>query len=212
MRTPKTLPLRYHTASSWAERALASPLELLNDHAHLEKKAAQNALDLVLRWPNGSPPAHWVIALNAIARDEVEHFTAVVKLLDRRGGELSRHHKNPYASGLRDFVRLGTATRELIDRLMVSALIEARSCERFWILADVAPDKELAKLYQALWASEHGHYKIFLELAGDIVSARERDQRWDEWLNYEAELIASQAPGARMHSGEPISCEAANHR
>src|SRR5262247_598502 len=100
------LPLRYQTPIEWATSALARPLELLNDHAHLEKKAATNALELLNRWPEPNPPENWVTAMTAVARDEVEHLATVTRLLARRGGKLSRQHRNEYASRLRDLVRM----------------------------------------------------------------------------------------------------------
>jgi tRNA-(ms[2]io[6]A)-hydroxylase len=198
------LPLRYRTPLSWATAALARPLELLNDHAHLEKKAATNALELLNRWPEPNPPENWVTAMTAVARDEVEHLATVTRLLARRGGKLSRQHGNPYASELHKLVRKGRGKEELIDRLMISALIEARSCERFKLLADaVENDAELRKLYRGLWASEHGHYRTFIQLAEEILPSRVVSKRWDEMLDAEARLIQKQAPGARMHAGVP---------
>src|SRR5437868_2730858 len=163
------LPLRYQTPARWARDVLARPLELLNDHAHLEKKAAANALELLNRWPEPNPPENWVAAMTAIARDEVEHLAVVSRLLARRGGKLTRQHANPYASALHKLVRKGLGPGELIDRLMISSLIEARSCERFKLLAGAcAGEPELAKLYKGLWASERGHYLAFLQLAEQI--------------------------------------------
>src|SRR5271163_2199469 len=134
--THSTLPLRWETPAQWANYVLRHPLLLLNDHAHLEKKAAANALELLNRWPEPSPPENWVTAMTAIARDEVEHLAVVTRLLARRGGRLTRTHSNPYASGLHRLVRRGRGPEELVDRLMISALIEARSCERFLLLGD----------------------------------------------------------------------------
>src|SRR3954452_14091631 len=101
------LPLRYKTPEKWAAVVLTEPLLLLNDHAHLEKKAATNALELLNRGPEPSPPDNWVTAMTAIARDEVEHLAVVTRLLARRGGLLTRQHSNPYASGLHKLVRKG---------------------------------------------------------------------------------------------------------
>src|SRR5213595_4114651 len=117
------LPLRYATPIEWAAAVLAAPLELLNDHAHLEKKAAANALELLNRWPEPNPPENWVAAMTAIERDEVEHLATVSRLLARRGGKLSKSHGNPYASELHKLVRKGLGPGELADRLMISALI-----------------------------------------------------------------------------------------
>src|SRR5512132_4440907 len=130
------LPLRYETPPAWATQVLARPLELLNDHAHLEKKAAANALELLNRWPEPSPPENWVAAMTAVARDEVEHLATVCRILARRGGRLTKQHSNRYAAELRALVRQGEGRAELVDRLMVSALIEARSCERFNLLGE----------------------------------------------------------------------------
>src|SRR5829696_4929991 len=143
------LPLRYKTPASWATAVLARPLELLNDHAHLEKKAAANALELLNRWPEPSPPENWVAAMTAVTRDEVEHLAVVSRLLARRGGRLTRQHANPYAADLHKLVRRGKGKEELVDRLMISALIEARSCERFALLGQACDDDpELQKLYR----------------------------------------------------------------
>ena len=195
------LPLKYQTPSAWAKSVLEKPLELLNDHAHLEKKAAANALELVNRYPIPTPPENWVAAMTAIARDEVEHLAVVCRLLARRGARLTRQHSNPYASGLRNLVRMGSGTGELVDRLMVSALIEGRSCERFKLLADACEDKELAKLYRGLWASEHGHYRTFIQLAEQVMDAEDVAKRWEHMLDAEGEIIQRQTAGPRMHSG-----------
>src|SRR6201994_2564714 len=112
------LPLRYKTPPQWASQALQEPLSLLNDHAHLEKKAATNALELLNRWPEPRPPENWVAAMTAVARDEVEHLAVVSRLLARRGGKLTKSHSNPYASALHKLVRKGLGTEELVDRLM----------------------------------------------------------------------------------------------
>src|SRR6059058_317569 len=114
------LPLLYHTPAEWAAHVLANPLALLNDHAHLEKKAASNALEMLHRWPEPNPPENWVAAMTAVARDEVEHLAVVSRLLARRGGRLTRQHANPYASELHKLVRKGRGKEELIDRLMIS--------------------------------------------------------------------------------------------
>jgi tRNA-(ms[2]io[6]A)-hydroxylase len=196
------LPLKFATSPNWARGVLREPLALLNDHAHLEKKAAANALELLNRWPEPNPPENWVTAMTAIARDEVEHLAVVCRVLARRGGRLTKQHSNPYASALRQLVRKGEGRDELVDRLIVSALIEARSCERFRLLADVCDDAELAKLYRGLWASEHGHYRMFLQLAEQVDSQELVERRWDQMLDAEARIIQSQGAGPRMHSGE----------
>src|SRR5512132_4288608 len=113
------LPLRYETPPAWPTEGLAHPLQLLTDHAHREKKAAANALELLNRWPEPRPPENWVSAMTAVARDEVEHLATVCRILARRGGRLTKQHRNDYAMDLRKLVRMGRGTQELVDRLMV---------------------------------------------------------------------------------------------
>jgi tRNA-(ms[2]io[6]A)-hydroxylase len=194
-----SLPLRSRTPPGWARDALADPVGLLIDHAFLEKKAAANALELMTHWPGEWLPG-WVETMTSVARDETAHLAQVARLLSKRGGRLCRIHKNPYANGLRLLVRKGTAG-ELLDRLFVSAVIEARSCERFAALASAATDEELAKFYQALYSSELGHYKVFLRLANKIAAKEVVDARWQYMLSAEAEILAAQPPGPRIHSG-----------
>jgi tRNA-(ms[2]io[6]A)-hydroxylase len=192
------LPLHSRTPLEWGHDALRDPLALLVDHAFLEKKAANNALELLTRWPNDWHPK-WVETMTRIARDETAHLAQVTRILIRRGGRLGRVHKNPYANALRLLVRKGER-EELMDRLLVSALIEARSCERFAVLARASSDPELANFYEALFASELGHYKVFLKLAEEIAPAA---ARWHEMLTAEAAILAAQPPGPRIHSGVP---------
>ncbi len=193
------LPLRSRTSAAWGRSALADPLALLVDHAYLEKKAANNAMDLMTRWPSDWVPG-WVETLSGIARDEAAHLAKVTRMLAARGGRLSRIHKNPYANELRLMVRRGQDA-EGLDRLFVSALIEARSCERFAVLAEVCPDEELAAFYRALFTSEFGHYKVFLKLAAKVAPVADWEPRWHHMLEAEAEILARQAPGPRIHSG-----------
>lgn len=208
-RTPQT-PLRVATPRCWAQLALADPVALLHDHAHLERKAASNALELLGRWPfpvdlrAGEGPAagadRWMMALSAVARDEVRHLVQVLRLLTRRGGHMERSHASPYAAALRAGVRLGRGRAELLDRLLVSALIEARSAERFELLAAAARDPELARFYASLLDSERGHYRIFLELARLLPPGGEDvEARWSTWLEAEARIVASMPCGPLVH-------------
>ena len=199
MEKAATLPLRSQTPLAWGTAALADPIALLIDHAFLEMKAAQNAMELMTRWPNEWTPG-WVETLTGVARDETAHLAQVTRLLMKRGGRMERGHKSFYASSLRALVRSGKAG-ETLDRLCVSALIEARSCERFAILAATTTDEELAKFYQALFSSEMGHYKVFLKLAHKMAAKPQVEARWQELLLAEAEIIASEPPGCRIHSG-----------
>jgi tRNA-(ms[2]io[6]A)-hydroxylase len=195
----EALPLHSRTPIEWGRTVLADPLSLLVDHAFLEKKAANNALDLMTHWPGDWLPG-WVETMTAIARDEAAHLAQVTRILIRRGGRLTRLHKNPYASALRLLVRKGEE-RETLDRLIVSALIEARSCERFAVLAAASGDAELTTFYRTLFSSELGHYKVFLKLAYGIMDEAAVESRWQQMLDCEAEILSRQPPGPRIHSG-----------
>jgi tRNA 2-(methylsulfanyl)-N6-isopentenyladenosine37 hydroxylase len=199
----EALPLVAATPTEWGLAVLAHPISLLVDHAFLEKKAATNALELLTRWPKDWLDG-WVEAMTAIARDEVSHLAQVTRIILSRGGRLDRFHKNPYANALRELVRKGEPV-ELLDRLLVAALIEVRSCERFSVLAAVSQDAELASFYRALFGSERGHYKTFLSLAGKFTPQAELDDRWHEMLAAESHILAMQEPGPRIHSGYAVS-------
>ncbi|RAP24750.1 hypothetical protein DID73_01330 [Candidatus Marinamargulisbacteria bacterium SCGC AG-343-K17] len=195
------LPLTVTTPLEWAVKVLADPITLLNDHAHLEKKAASNAMDMLNRWPTNPPPTSWVANMIHVAKDEVEHLHVVNKLLERRGGSMSKSHKNTYAAALNGLIRLGAGHSEHVDRLLVSALIECRSCERFALLAEASEgvDDELHHLYSELWRSEHGHYVVFLEMAR-LITTESIDERWAWFLAKEAKIIQKQPFLVSMHS------------
>ena len=164
-RPKKTLPLRWTTPAEWAPQVLKQPLALLSDQAYLEKKAANNALEFLNLWPTPTAPAHWLSSVAAIAQDEASHLKMALRLLEKRGGKLERTHKNQYALDLRQLIRKGKGLQDLADRLLVSALIEARSCERFERLAEACEDAELARLYSGLLESENGHYRVIVDMA-----------------------------------------------
>lgn len=201
--SPSPLPLRYFTPPEWAEQVLKEPLDLLSDQAYLEKKAANNALEFLNLWPSAAPPAHWLASVAAIARDETVHLQMALKLLAQKGGDLARSHKNPYANDLRQLVRRGKGRQELVDRLLVSALIEARSCERFMRLSEDGGDTGLSRFYGGLVSSENGHYRLFVDMAKKVFPAKEVEHRWNQLLEAEAEIIRAQASGPRIHSGMP---------
>lgn len=187
LQRPLELPLLCFTTSRWARAVLESPYELLNDHAHLEKKAATNALELLCRWPDKEAPDHWVRAMSAMAAEESEHLRLVSGLMLENGWKMSRNHKNLYAGLLHRRVRKG-GRKELADRLYVAALIELRSCERFQVLASEAAHSHpwISRLYASLMDSEVGHYHAFLRLAREV----DPEPVWSQWLAAEAETIA----------------------
>jgi tRNA-(ms[2]io[6]A)-hydroxylase len=175
------LCLFHSTDPRWATTAVASLPELLADHAHCEMKAASNALSLATRWPASTRLAG---ALALIAEEELRHFRAVVEELDRRGIPLGKPEVDVYVAELRKASNISgkqTPEASLIDRLLVASLIEARSCERFRLLADAlaARDHELAPFYDDLFVCEARHYTTMVELAieasgGDEDTVRAR--------------------------------------
>ena len=201
------------TPPAWAAGVLGAPQALLADHAHLERKAASNALDLLSRWPvptqiDGSH-AHaeaagvWTRTLTRIARDESQHLVQVLDLLHARGGAMTRHHENAYAAALHRHVRRGQGLDDLMDRLLVAALIECRSVERFCLLAAKADDGALTRLYGGLEASERGHHASFLRLALLLpgLAPEGVGSRYATLLDAEAEIMAAAPPGPGIHSG-----------
>lgn len=161
--------LKVTTSACWAEQALVDLDSLLVDHAHCEMKAASNALSLAVR--HCERPAV-VRALTDVARDEIDHFQRVLALLSARGTALGAPSVDAYAAALREASRTlprGDAATPLVDRLLVGALIEARSCERFKLLTDAIAasggDAAAGALWRELFVSEAGHYRTFVDLA-----------------------------------------------
>ncbi len=194
------LPLKLFTPVDWAYQVLEDPIALLQDHAHLERKAANNALSLLQRWPEGEAPEKWVRELTAISRDEVQHLAIVQKILEKRGSSMQKGHRNDYAAALRELVRKGDSDEETVDRLLVSAIIELRSCERFALLAHASEDQELAGLYSGLWRSEKGHYEVFIQLANKYFLRTNPIERFQEMLQHEAQIVRGKSGACSLHS------------
>jgi len=190
------LNLASKTDPGWVETALSDLDELLLDHAHCERKAAGMALRLMFRYPD-RPFLH--DPLSRLAREELAHYEEVLRALAERGGSIRRQRPSPYAGRLYHCVRSAEPER-LVDTLLVGALIEARSCERFQLLAEAVDDPSLRALYNGLLVSEARHHGSYLELAvaaSDESSAR---ARLLELAQREAEIIADPAPMVRMHT------------
>lgn len=185
------------TATEWVRRVEARPLELLSDHAHCELRAAASAQALLARHTD---KPRLMQALCEVAREELAHFAQVVGLLDARGGVLAPALANPYVEGLLA-CRSHHAPELLLDRLLVSALIEARSLERFVLLAENLADAELAAFYRALVPSEAGHRALFVELAREHYPTERVLERLAELCAAETRLLESLPFEPRMHSG-----------
>jgi tRNA-(ms[2]io[6]A)-hydroxylase len=165
------------------------------DHAHCEKKAAAQAMSLVAAYPDHDP---LVRRLSALAIEELRHFRAVYSRLRRRGLDLGRDLGDPYAKALLKHVRSGGPGR-LIDRLLVSGLIEARSHERLALLAAAIPERDLASFYGSLAKAEAGHARLFLDLALRYEDSEAVQQRLDELASVEADLVKRLPIEARIH-------------
>ena len=186
--------LRCETDPRWLRKALAHLDEVLVDHAHCEKKAAANALSLLQAYPEvPGLPAH----MARLAREESSHLARVLQLLERRGLALGRDPGDPYAQALQALVRTPAAQRQL-DRFLVAAIIEARSCERLALLAEGLPDADLRRLYSELARSEDGHQKLFLRLA-TRVHGDATWQRLEQLLAAEADVVRRLPIRAAIH-------------
>jgi len=188
------LSLAEPSAPDWAARAAAHVDEILLDHAHCEKKAAGAALQLVFRYPSRNDV---VIAATGLAREELAHFERVLAALEARGLRFRPQRPSPYGARLHALVRRSEPLR-LLDLLLVSALIEARSCERFRLLAERLPDPRLAALYRELLASEARHHGVYLDLANRV--SPEAVDRLAELARSEAAILREPPPFPRLHT------------
>ncbi|UTA81406.1 tRNA-(ms[2]io[6]A)-hydroxylase [Halomonas sp. XH26] len=185
------------TPDAWLQWALDNPEILLIDHAQCEKKAASTAMSLLYRYVD---QPLLLSKMSQLAREELLHFEQVVGLMEKRGVSYSHLTASRYAEGLRKHVRSNDPDR-LIDVLIIGALIEARSCERFARLIPYL-DEELAKFYRTLVKSEGRHFEDYLLLARQQTSAS-IDDRIAFFVAREAELITSPDTAFRFHSGVP---------
>jgi tRNA-(ms[2]io[6]A)-hydroxylase len=188
------LKLASETPPSWTERALAQLDEVLLDHAHCEKKAAGVALTLLFQYPER---ASFQAPLAALAREELSHFEAMLGVLARRGIPFRRQRPSAYAGRLRRAASAREPAR-LLDLLLCSALIEARSCERLGLLAEALPDVALARLYASLRAAEARHHGLYVELACEIAPREQVAARLAALAAHEAEVLAG-AHEPRLH-------------
>ena len=186
------------TPRAWVEWALRHPDILLVDHANCEKKAASTALNLMYRYVEHHDLLN---KLSRLAREELRHFEQVIAIMEARGVEYPQISASRYAAELRKEVRSHEPAR-LVDTLLVGAIIEARSCERFAALASEL-DQELADFYRSLLKSESRHFMDYLKLAEKLGSAEEVAERLPVLLRRERQLIESPDVEFRFHSGVP---------
>lgn len=191
------LGLKLPTDPYWAKIVESNIEEVLSDHAWCEQKAATNCITIII---NNSEKPELVSALLDIAKEEVEHFKMVHDIILERGLTFGRERRDNYVNELAKFMKKGESREKaLVDRLLFSAMIEARSCERFKVLSDNVQDEELAKFYYDLMASEAGHYTTFLGFARKYGEGIDVDKRWKEWLEYEASVIQNYGKEESIH-------------
>ncbi len=191
------LGLKLPSDPRWVNIAEKNLEEILSDHAFCEQKAASTAISLIVSFPEYTELVKEMIAL---VEEEMSHFKMVHDLILERGFSLGRDRKDAYVSKLLQFFpKGGSRTTQLVHRLLLAALIEARSCERFRLLSEHLEDKKLAKFYRKLMISEANHYTSFLGFARQYGHRDDVDQKWDSLLEYEAEVMKSLSIGESIH-------------
>lgn len=193
------LGLKLPTDPRWVNLAEKSLEEILTDHAYCEQKAASTCISLIQQHPDRE---RLVEELAPIVTEEWGHFRMVMKELNNRELKLGRQRKDEYVNKLIEFRKKGKNGREevLLDQLLMAALIEARSCERFRLLSEGLTDDHLKKFYREFMISEAGHYRLFIDLATEYCGKERTKERWQEWLDYEREVIEHlELSGERMH-------------
>ena len=181
------LGLQLPTDPRWVDLAGLSLTAILTDHAWCEQKAATSCISLITRY---SEKDRLVEELSPIVTEEWGHFRLVLAELNKRGLQLGRQRKDIYVNRLMEFQRKGGNEEErLLDRLLIFALIEARSCERFKRLSEGLEDTYLRQFYRRFMESEAGHYHLFIGLAETYIDKDTVRRRWKEWLDFEAGVM-----------------------
>ncbi|MEJ7740158.1 MAG: tRNA-(ms[2]io[6]A)-hydroxylase [Chitinophagaceae bacterium] len=192
------LGLQLPTDPRWVDLVGISLEAILTDHAWCEQKAASSCISLIQRYPDKED---LVNELSPVVTEEWGHFRLVVAELQKRNLSLGKQRKDEYVNELLAFQRKDRSEEDrLLDRLLIFALIEARSCERFKRLSEGLPDEYLKNFYRRFMESEAGHYHLFIKLAKTYVPKDKVRTRWAAWLNYEAGLMQRlEIRGDRMH-------------
>jgi len=191
------LGLKSKTPKTWVKVVEQNLSQLLTDHAFAEQKAAAAAMSLIIGY---SEDSNLVDKMHGIAIEELEHFGMVHQIIKSKGWVMGQDQKSDYAKHLfKFFNKTKDRTESLVNRLLISALIEARSCERFKVLAENLSDKELAEFYDELLVSEAGHYTLFLGLARKYQDRIIVNEKWDKLTSYEAKYLKYKGIKALVH-------------
>jgi tRNA 2-(methylsulfanyl)-N6-isopentenyladenosine37 hydroxylase len=194
----QVLGLQLPTDPRWVNLTEISLEEILTDHAYCEQKAATSCISLIQAYPER---IDMVRELAPIVTEEWGHFRLVLAELDKRGLTLGRQRKDEYVNELLKFEKKSSdRTERLIEKLLICALIEARSCERFRLLSLYINDEDLKKFYYKFMIAEAGHYRLFIDLATQYGDETKVRVRWQEYLDYESDLMKRlEVRGDRMH-------------
>jgi len=196
--TRNILGLQLPTDPRWVDLAAKSMEEILTDHAYCEQKAALTCISLIQRY---SDREKLVEELSPIVTEEWGHFRLVLAELQKRDLKLGRQRKDIYVNELLKFeAKGGSEENRFLDKLLMMALIEARSCERFKRLSEGLDDEYLQRFYRRFMESEAGHYTLFIELAETYIDKEKVRRRWKEWLDYEKMIMKDiEVRGDRIH-------------
>lgn len=191
------LGLKLPTDPRWVSIAEKNIEEILTDHAYCEQKAASTAISLIVSFPEYSD---LVNEMTSLAREEMGHFRMVHDKLLQRGFIMGRDRKDEYVLQLlKFFPKGGSRVTQLVHRLLIASLIEARSCERFRLLSENLQEEELRDFYRNLMISEANHYTLFLNFARQYGDRKEVDQKWQELLEFEAEVMKDLSKNQSIH-------------
>ena len=191
------LGLKLPTDPRWVNIVEKNIEEILTDHAYCEQKAASTAISLIVSFPEYTD---LVLAMTELVNEEMSHFKMVYDKIINYGWVLGRDRKDEYVIKLLNFFpKGGSRTTQLVHRLLYAALIEARSCERFRLLSENLEDKNLATFYRKLMISEANHYTMFLGFARQYGIKNEVDKKWQDLLNFEAEIMKALSKKETIH-------------
>jgi tRNA-(ms[2]io[6]A)-hydroxylase len=191
------LGLKLPTDPRWVNIVEKNIEEILTDHAFCEQKATSTAISLIVSFPEYT---ELVQEMTELVTEEMSHFKMVHDLIIERGWTLGRDRKDEYVVQLiKFFPKGGSRTTQLVHRLLYAALIEARSCERFRLLSNELTDKKLAKFYKKLMVSEANHYTMFLGFARQYGNRKEVDKKWQELLEFEADIMRNLGKKETVH-------------
>ena len=191
------LGLKLPTDPRWVNIVEKNIEDILTDHAYCEQKATSTAISLIVSFPEYTELVQEMVAL---VKEEISHFKMVHDRILENGWTLGRDRKDDYVIQLITFFpKGGSRTTQLVHRLLYAALIEARSCERFRLLSEELQDKELAEFYRKLMVSEANHYTMFLGFARHYGDRKEVDEKWQQLLEYEADIMKNLSKSQTIH-------------